>query len=354
MSESNQDQDDMQAQLKAGKVADWKRTLTGALDEQRLFGALATLGIFYVGYIIANASYNNNNNDEDDIIYNCTCKPTHRRFYIGWSVVCYILWISWHLLMFFHNEFPPTVSLRKKYCKCETKKSFSPSGNIGSKNYRGFKSFITSFCCLHNPTKLFRYESYLWTQYYELYVIGITKNEENFKLDKVQNYMIGAFMSGPDHSDGPDLPRSRSTHHDDTVPLTNEDELAKASNTAASNEIAMNVGYSKCEPIYVMQLVIHVILSIIRLLAQATIVPLLMIQMFDTYAFLCFASDNYCNMRAEYRLHLDQTAVTFGFYCSLMISLLTTTMLRWIPCPKKVDNGTLTPVKMNTAADVLY
>ena len=59
-----------------------------------------------------------------------------------------------------------------------------------------------------------------------------------------------------------------------------------------------------------------------------------MIQILDTYAYLCFNADNYCSINSQYKLHLDQTAMTFAFYCSLMVSLLSTTMLQWFPCPK--------------------
>ena len=83
------------------------------------------------------------------------------------------------------------------------------------------------------------------------------------------------------------------------------------------------------------QTVFHIILSFIRFIAQLAVVPLLMIQILDTYAYLCFTANSYCNMRSQYKLHLDQTAITFGFYCSLMISLLSTTMVRWFPLPKK-------------------
>jgi len=42
------------------------------------------------------------------------------------------------------------------------------------------------------------------------------------------------------------------------------------------------------------------------------VIPLLMIQVFDTYAFLCFIANNYCTVESEFMLHL-QTVVTFAF-----------------------------------------
>ena len=309
-------------EVKSIRATEWKKTLTGALDNHRLLGALGVLSIFYFGYIIFGVIYDNNANDEDDIVHSCRCKPTHRQFFIGWSIFCYILWVIWHLLIFFLYEFPPTKK-HKKCCKSKTS-SYSPSGS----NFHTCKSLL----CFFYSEDIYRYESYLWTQYYELYVLGIAKNEMNFSLDKVQKYIARALNES--NIDG----QLNVAGTEDKRPLTNHDELANnnARNIIPLVRFALPADFSSCKIQFLAQLVIHVFLFCVRLAAQAAIVPLLMIQMFDTYAFLCFASDNYCNMRAEYKLHFDQTAVTFGFYCSLMISLLTTTMLRWIPFPKKI------------------
>ena len=70
--------------------------------------------------------------------------------------------------------------------------------------------------------------------------------------------------------------------------------------------------------------------------AQAATVPLILLQMFDTYAFLCFASNEaFCTPTSEYRIHAFQTMITIGFYCSLALSLLASTILEWKPWPKK-------------------
>ena len=144
-------------------------------------------------------------------------------------------------------------------------------------------------------------------------------------------------LSETDDTDG-----SSKQRNADKLPLTEHDQLANRNAITEPNslpaDIALRVHFSKYGIQYGGQMAIHVILLVSRLIAQLAIVPLLMIQMFDTYAYLCFAAHSYCGMTAEYRLHFDQTAITFGFYCSLMVSLLTTTMLRWIPRPKKITN----------------
>ena len=115
--------------------------------------------------------------------------------------------------------------------------------------------------------------------------------------------------------------------HSNIQPITS---TAKAETTTALPRYQTD---QSCTSI--VQIVFHIILSFIRFIAQLAVVPLLMIQILDTYAYLCFTANSYCNMRAQYKLHLDQTAMTFAFYCSLMISLLSTTMVRWFPLPEK-------------------
>ena len=115
--------------------------------------------------------------------------------------------------------------------------------------------------------------------------------------------------------------------HSNIQPITS---TAKAETTTALPRYQTD---QSCTSI--VQTVFHIILSFIRFIAQLAVVPLLMIQILDTYAYLCFTANSYRNMRAQYKLHLDQTAMIFAFYCSLMISLLSTTMVRWFPLPEK-------------------
>ena len=94
--------------------------------------------------------------------------------------------------------------------------------------------------------------------------------------------------------------------------------------------------HKECGLRVIVQGLFFIFIKLIQLTAQLFVVPMLIIQMYDSYAFLCFAADSYCTTRDEYNLHLDQTAFTFGFYVALMISLLTTRMLQWNPWPQNV------------------
>ena len=81
-----------------------------------------------------------------------------------------------------------------------------------------------------------------------------------------------------------------------------------------------------------------------KYLAQLVTVPLILIQMFDTYAVLCFfPNEAYCTPTSEYRIHAIQSILTVSFYCSLALSLLASSVLEWKPWPKKFTNQRLCP-----------
>ena len=81
-------------------------------------------------------------------------------------------------------------------------------------------------------------------------------------------------------------------------------------------------------------------LVIVRLLAQVIAVPILILQMLNTYAWICVTGDYHCqNAVTRYQLGLFQAYITFGFYIALLIAILNTTMLRWFPLSKKARDA---------------
>ena len=84
-------------------------------------------------------------------------------------------------------------------------------------------------------------------------------------------------------------------------------------------------------------------LLFLQYLAQLGAIPLLILQMFDTYTLMCLGAKRYCSDRDEYKLNLDQAAITFGLYCCLGASLLTAALMQWDPVPKK--NKTTKPAE---------
>ena len=186
-------------------------------------------------------------------------------------------------------------------------------------------------------------QHYVCAQYYELYVIGITKSihDQTFNEQKIQE--IFDKLHYKDETDLPEQQKNQKTL-DTKMPPPNITTVKKEHTTR-------NIQYC-C------QCFIHLILLMFQLIAQLAVVPLLLIKVFDTYSYLCFTNDRYCTMREEYSLHLHKTAMTFAFYCGLTLSFLTSTMLNWIPwptfqpleeasSPHKNDNDDSLPSKSN-------
>ena len=81
--------------------------------------------------------------------------------------------------------------------------------------------------------------------------------------------------------------------------------------------------------------VIYSFFLIVKYLAQLATVPLILMQIFDSYSLLCFVpNDEYCTRTSEYRIHAVQTIITVSFFCSLALALLANTILEWNPWPK--------------------
>jgi len=81
-------------------------------------------------------------------------------------------------------------------------------------------------------------------------------------------------------------------------------------------------------------------LVIVRLMAQIITVPMLILQMLNTYAWICITKDYHCqNAVTRYQLGLYQAFITFCFYIALLIAILNTVMLRWFPLSKKARDA---------------
>ena len=410
----------------------WKKALSGALDESRLFCGLIVLGIFYIVYINVNAYHKGDTKDEGDIIHNCTCKPSHQKFYIVWSAICWAIWLICHCVLAIPefkkyfciktmqkekiNDRLPCWSIPLLRCcsksensdqvpeseNCSSSDRNQPPGDEGNTKYiveqnitqdkdkkqKSYESldeiaccccslgcmqierhketedktyccrlqcsFSTCCCCYHHCfekwclgklentkedikgccscfknccpkishsfTKLKqtmfehtnnqRYEYYLWTKYYELYIVGTAKEDEKITVKSIDDYIKNSSVR--DATDG-DSNKEKKSREEKYI-------------NALSDSI-QSVFH------YICQVFIHLFLFIIQFFAQSAVIPLFTLQIFDTYAFLCFAADNSCTRSDEYTLHFHQTVITFSFYCSLMASFLASTMLRWIPWP---------------------
>ena len=351
--------------ISENKSGDWRKTLSGAIDEERLIFALVALLIFYIGYATGNTFHDNNAKDVYIITRNCSCKPNHGFFYGLWFIIGIILWIIFHLFVEICGSrahsfkgcfkgFCCLLSCCTQFLQCKCKNTYDIQ-LINDKKCRdqcciACKQLCCSKIksCIFDNDDIHRYENYLWTQYYELYVIGITKDIKMFSDKSVTNIFT-------EHLKNNDKDKNKDNNEDELdSPGKKSEDKSQENSRDPENKISAHVDIIACplnynirgcgdQCMFLTHICIHFVLWFIRFLAQLALVPLLMIQMLDTYAFLCINTvfKSYCTGGEEYDLHLDQTAISFGFYCSLMLSYVTSIMLRWIPKPKSHSEKSL-------------
>ena len=184
--------------------------------------------------------------------------------------------------------------------------------------------------------RLDHYENYLWLQFNQVYSVGVALDEhKETKLphdiksvvadeQKIQR-MVSIQVNG----------QLVSTATDDDEP--DGGKLTQSVHMAATKTCDMTCS--------LVAFFLYPLLLSCRLAAQVTLIPLLILQVLDTHAWICVMHNLYCDdLRSEYQLGLDKTAVSFGFYCSVLVSILATTMLQWFPCSKKARKSGATSI----------
>ena len=274
------------------------------------------LFVFYFVYTLYNAFLDSNQKDEGDVFRNCTCRESHRNFYLSWSIICFTLWFVLHSCYTLAKAFPAvTTSLKGKvliqmygllgdHVRIFKNTDENDSGSKEDSGGRQLKKLTDQHIA--------QCEGLLWLQSYELYAVGIKKRNEQLNLNEMEK-LIATSLS-------PEICKKEIKRAEGSQEGTDNGEQ----HTRKSFHLVKRMALS----------LFHSFLVFARFVAQLSVVPLLIIQMFDTYTLLCLAERDYCNRISQYRLHLDQTALSFSFYCSLMISLLLTIWLNLVPQPE--------------------
>ena len=323
--DSSKDESSEHEPIRAG--FEWKRYLSGALSDEQLYLAMFVLFVFYFVYTLYNAFLDSNQKDEGDVIRNCTCRESHRNFYLSWSITCFTIWFMLHSCYTLAKEFPAATTYLKgkiiiqvynllgDHVRIFKNTDENDSGSKGDSS----ESRLKQLTDLH----IGQCERFLWLQSYELYAIGIKKRNEQLNLKEMEK-LIATSLS-------PEICKKESKSVEDSQESTDNGDQRTSQKFHNFHLVKrMIIG------------LFHSFLVFARFIAQLSTVPLLIIQMFDTYTLLCLAERDYCNRISQFRLHLDQTALSFSFYCSLMISLLVTIWLNLVPQPKLiVSSGTL-------------
>ena len=298
--------------------AAWKKYLSGALSDAQIYLAMVVLFIFYFFYTLYNAWLDSNAEDQDEgeVLRNCTCEDSHRAFYLAWSIGCFTLWFILHSLYTLSEAFPKvTKSLKLKIAmqvhNCveyfQIKKDESDSGEEDSPE-RKLK--------MTTDRQISQCEKLLWSQSYEMYAIGIKKKDAPLNLKDVEKLITRSLS--------PEILKKECSNAEESQDNTDNGDQRDFQQKYHKFHIVKRVSLA----------LFHALLKIVRYIAQLSVVPLLIVQMFDTYTLLCLAEQDYCDTESQYRLHLDQTALSFSFYCALMLSLLVTVWINLVPWPQ--------------------
>ena len=295
---------------------DWKSKLTGGLDNTQVLISLFILGFFYSMYTITNYTLGNTR-DQYSVTSGCYCRKNARTPYRAWFGLCLTIWIIFHTYIFFER------SLKSPKCCCDRGKVMEAMRHCIWKHISTCISTCLKNCfCkrednIPNPgtpaprdkLNLEHYERILWYRYYKLYVVGYSKDIK------------------------PDLPDEIKTKPNRPVsaPPVIDTDCVKAEDTDGHRCCYLECqNCCRCFYRYIFQWPAHFILVLLKYIAQGTTVPILMLQVFDTYALLCFFPDGkYCETASEYKIHLAQAAITISFYFCIALALLTNALLEW-------------------------
>ena len=373
---------------------DWKSKLSPAFSEEEILYSLLVLGNFYVVYVIVKASFDVHDNSIDDeqrFVESCFCSLNQRIFYRFWFGFCVLLWILIHSYSFFAqlsalHQFEDVMKVFLAFCivcpcyclngvykclcnclkwclsKCRCKhnevknnhnisiesKSLIPDSKKQSPTANNTVGFDQG-----NKIKSLRKNiSLLWFQYCKLYVIGYTRyhdKRQSIEIIMENNNEVTDDSREMENAYGCCFLECKKRGEDATC--THPCCCLRCSRQCCSqcrNESTCpDVNIMCCNKYFpdrfLLKDITRAFLFLVKYLSQLATVPLLLLQIFDTYSFLCFSPDSYCSHTTEYKQHVVQAAITLFFYCSLVISHLTSTLLIWNPWPKRNEQPRRTP-----------
>ena len=323
----------------------WRKQLTGGLDNTEVLISLFILICFYICYAFINF-WLDNNRDEYTITSGCPdrCRSNARTPY-RWSFgVLVLLWIIFHTYIFIvanlrYLEFSACCCVNA----CMRLQNCVQNCGICFIIFSRFISRLIWACITYCPRKrcgcldddsssnvdeltkdkhreklyFEHYEKILWYRYYRLYVIGYSKD---IKPDKTYLKSDCVDKDDKDKSNSASPPtQSEGSRSDDYYCWKTCQSCIDNNNEASCN----------CYHLIIREPVLAA-LVVLKYIAQGATVPLLMLQVFDTYALLCFSKDDkYCETVSEYQIHLAQVAITIGFYFSIALAQLSNAVLEW-------------------------
>jgi len=300
------------------EVKGWKSKLTLGLDNTQVLISLIILGSFYFAYNITNYSLGNTR-DQYSITGACFCRQKAQRFYRLWFYLFLVIWLIIYTYIFLEQTLKKIECLQNYGKFMEALRKFSFWKDRG----KDLVAFCRYCCCKNKnvgmlPTsepnldnenrKNFRelehYERILWYRYYKLYVVGYAKDIK---------------------------PEPLKTYKKDGKPGQAFDSL-EVSDINRRNYICCSDCCKGCcqHCHYILRSPVRFVLLLLKFIAQAATVPILMLQVFDTYALLCFLPNGeYCRTATEYKINVALAAITMSFLFCIVLAQLTSALLEW-------------------------
>ena len=311
------------------EVKCWKTKLTAAFDDITLLMSISILGLFYFAYTFTNYWLGGNTRDQDSITSECSCRSAAKVLY---RLMFSLLLIAW----FFIYSYTPLEQTLKSMIyfvpKCREAWDLRSKGKcLQAATTISYWRNRFCVCCKAQPTvaeseNCHHFQSYiekvLWFRYYKLYVTGQNCDPE-IKLRITKQ----------------DLVNIKPEVKQRTDPGWLQDGKPEVYNCCSSIGSCSSILKAMQCSITLFYLIRFGLLSI-KYAAQFATVPLLMLQIFDTYALLCFLPDgSFCEDQSEYRIHLVQGAITLSFYVCIAVAQIASILLEWDPLAKLVTSN---------------
>ena len=289
---------------------------------------------------------------------------------------------------------PSSLSESVKKEQSQTKKKHSSSHNK-EKTAKQSQTKPLSSEDQETLKRIKHYENFLWMEFYKVYSVGATVDDESHTLPSFVNILEQEGETDivvsetrpllqPSYDGAAELPTNVSATNSSasykeikavtstTRNTTQNSPSAKQSNIADENSSATNTksqldadaksmtpsiksitnsvsndSIDFLERYYPdttktadticasVGFFLYPFLIVVRLSAQLALVPLLLFQVLGEYSWICITGDVYCRSTInQYRFGLDMAALGFTFYCCMLVAILSTTIIRWFPCSK--------------------
>ena len=296
---------------------DWKQILSGALNDKQLVCGIVLIFLFYVLSSTLDIAVTSYDKYKDNDV-TCHCDLYQRRCFQTTVIGLGLIWIVCFVGI-------TTYDLFRLICRKQSTDKYSLDDRLDL------------------------YENHWWLEFYKAYSLGsgayetitpsadnkesITDNKESITPSDNENRLLLSFYKEfyeeacKDEHDGDDTFDSKNKH----------DRSCNCLKTLWKNikniiEIFLKEGEEAAKGSYY---ILYPFLIILRLLAQVTLVPMLSLQMLNTNIWVCITEDYHCqNAMTSYQLGLYQAYITFSFSMALLIAILCSIMLRWLPQSK--------------------